>query len=86
VVAFGVMNALQYLGKMPGRDIAVTGFDGLSEAEGWLPSLTTAEVQIDVITEQIVTQLLERLNNSEASPKVTLLHAHIHWRNSTRMS
>jgi LacI family transcriptional regulator len=86
VVAFGVMNALQYLGKMPGRDIAVTGFDGLSDAEGWLPSLTTAEVQIDVITEQIVTQLLERLNNSETSPKVTLLHAHIHWRNSTRMS
>lgn len=83
VVAFGAMNALNFLDKKPGKDIAVTGFDGLSDAEGWLPSLTTAEVQIDVLTDHIVTRLLERLENREAPANVTLLHAHIHWRNST---
>lgn len=83
VVAFGAMNALNSIGKKPGQDIAVTGFDGLSDAEGWLPSLTTAEVQIDVLTDHIVTRLLDRLENRDAPANVTLLHAHIHWRNST---
>jgi len=85
IIAFGAMNALQFLGKKPGADVAVTGFDGLSDAEGWLPSLTTAEVQIAILTEHIVSRLLDRLNNSLSPPIATLLHAHIHWRNSTRV-
>lgn len=84
VVAFGVMNAIHYLGKKPGRDIAVTGFDGLSDAEGWLPSLTTAEVNIGVLTEHIVTRLVERLEDTGKSSQAMLLHARLHWRNSTR--
>ncbi|WP_413738197.1 LacI family DNA-binding transcriptional regulator [Sodalis sp. RH21] len=85
VVAFGAMNAIQYLGKKPGQDIAVTGFDGLSDAEGWLPSLTTAEVNIGELTDHIVTRLVERLGNTAKSSQVMLLHACIHWRNSTRI-
>ncbi|EEP89072.1 LacI family DNA-binding transcriptional regulator [Yersinia kristensenii] len=84
VVAFGAINAIHYMGRKPGRDIAVTGFDGLADAEGYLPSLTTAEVQIDVLTEHIVARLLSRLNDRDQSSMATLLHAHIHWRNSTR--
>ncbi len=83
VVAFGAMNALHYLGKKVGEEIAVTGFDGLSDAEGWLPSLTTAEVQIEVLAGHIVDRLLARLEKPEDPPSVTLLHAHIHWRDSS---
>ncbi|NDO79448.1 transcriptional regulator [Citrobacter sp. NCU1] len=83
VVAFGAMNALQYLGKKVGSEIAVTGFDGLNDAKGWFPSLTTAEVQINVFAEHIVERLLARLNKPEDPPSVTLLHSHIHWRNSS---
>ncbi|HBC8967850.1 TPA: LacI family DNA-binding transcriptional regulator [Raoultella ornithinolytica] len=84
IVAFGAMNALQFAGKIVGTDVAVTGFDGLSDAEGWLPSLTTAEVQIAELTQHIVSRLLERLENHQAPPTTTLLHARIHWRHSTR--
>jgi len=83
VVAFGAMNALQYLGKKPGEEIAVTGFDGLSDAEGWLPSLTTAEVQIDLLADNIVERLLNRLQKPDEPASATLLHAQIHWRNSS---
>ncbi|AHF78126.1 Maltose regulon regulatory protein [Sodalis praecaptivus] len=83
IVAFGAMNALHFLGKKVGEEIAVTGFDGLSDAEGWLPSLTTAEVQIEVLAEHIVDRLLLRLEKPDDPPNVTLLHAHIHWRNSS---
>ncbi|MCZ8871111.1 LacI family DNA-binding transcriptional regulator [Escherichia albertii] len=86
IVAFGAMNALQFAGKKVGAEIAVTGFDGLSDAEGWLPSLTTAEVQITELTNQIVSRLLERLENRLSPPTTTLLHAHIHWRHSTQMA
>lgn len=86
VVAFGAMNALNYLGIKVGEQIAVTGFDGLSDAEGWLPSLTTAEVQIDLLADNIVERLLNRLQKPEDSPSVTLLHAHIHWRNSSNFT
>ncbi|OON37990.1 transcriptional regulator [Izhakiella australiensis] len=83
IVAFGAMNALHYMGKTVGGEIAVTGFDGLSDAEGWLPSLTTAEVQIAVLAEHIVDRLLARLEKPQEPPSVTLLHAHIHWRASS---
>ncbi|EHR8835288.1 LacI family DNA-binding transcriptional regulator [Shigella flexneri] len=84
IVAFGAMNALQFAGKKVGSDVAVTGFDGLSEAEGWLPSLTTAEVQISELTNHIVSRLLDRLENHQSPPTTTLLHARIHWRQSTK--
>ena len=83
VVAFGAMNALQHLGKKVGQDIAVTGFDGLNDAEGWIPSLTTAEVHIDLLVDNLVERLFHRLEKPEESPTVTLLHAQIHWRNSS---
>jgi LacI family transcriptional regulator len=86
VVAFGAMNALSYLGKKVGEEIAVTGFDGLSDAEGWLPSLTTAEVQIDLLADSIVERLLNRLDKPEDPPGSTLLHAHIHWRKSSKFT
>jgi len=41
LVAIGVMSGLRSIGREPGRDIAVTGYDDISEAEIAAPALTT---------------------------------------------
>lgn len=41
LVAIGVMSGLRSIGIEPGRDIAVTGYDDISEAEIAAPALTT---------------------------------------------
>lgn len=41
LVAIGVMSGLRSMGIEPGRDIAVTGYDDISEAEIAAPALTT---------------------------------------------
>jgi len=41
LVAIGVMSGLRAMGLQPGKDIAVTGYDDISEAEIAAPALTT---------------------------------------------
>ncbi|NTU74952.1 MAG: LacI family transcriptional regulator [Anaerolineaceae bacterium] len=41
VCAFGSMRALQMRGKQVGKDVSVIGFDDISLADHWQPSLTT---------------------------------------------
>lgn len=41
LVAIGVLSGLRSIGLEPGRDIAVTGYDDISEAEIAAPALTT---------------------------------------------
>lgn len=41
LVAIGVMSGLRSLGIEPGRDVAVTGYDDIAEAEIAAPALTT---------------------------------------------
>jgi DNA-binding LacI/PurR family transcriptional regulator len=41
LVAIGVMSGLRSIGLEPGRDVAVTGYDDISEAEIAAPALTT---------------------------------------------
>ncbi|RLT40614.1 MAG: LacI family DNA-binding transcriptional regulator [Chloroflexi bacterium] len=45
VVAFGVMLGLQAAGRTPGKDFGVIGFDDITEAELWRPTLTTVALQ-----------------------------------------
>jgi DNA-binding LacI/PurR family transcriptional regulator len=41
LVAIGVLSGLRSIGMEPGRDIAVTGYDDIAEAEITFPALTT---------------------------------------------
>ncbi|MFK7901997.1 MAG: LacI family DNA-binding transcriptional regulator [Nitratireductor sp.] len=41
VIAIGVINGLNSLGIIPGKDIAVTGYDDIAEAEITSPTLTS---------------------------------------------
>lgn len=44
IVALGVMQALRKMGREPGRDFALVGFDDITEAALVQPALTTVSV------------------------------------------
>lgn len=60
--AFGVMHAAQDLGLQVGRDLAVTGFDGLEESESTRPPLTTIDQPVYDISRQLVRMLVAQIN------------------------
>nr|WP_256386750.1 LacI family DNA-binding transcriptional regulator [Ruegeria sp. EL01] len=62
-LAFGVFLALQEAGLAPGRDIAVTGCDNVSEAELWHPGLTTVDVPKSELGRLAAQALTHRLQN-----------------------
>ena len=41
ICAFGAMRALQNRGQQVGKDVSVIGFDDITLADHWQPSLTT---------------------------------------------
>lgn len=47
VMAIGAMTALRDLGKLPGRDVSVAGFDDIDTARDVTPTLTTVVVPLD---------------------------------------
>jgi len=60
VVAAGTTLGLARLGLEVGRDVSVTGFDGIEDAALWSPPLTTVEVDPMGIGKQLAQSLLER--------------------------
>jgi LacI family transcriptional regulator len=68
-VAFGAMLGIQSIGLMPGRDIAVVGFDDVDEAALSRPSLTTVAVTPRKIGEEAAGLLLERIEKPDAPPR-----------------
>ena len=63
VVAFGVMLGLQTVGRAPGEDFGIVGFDNIADAATWHPALTTISGDPREIGKVAASQLLERLNN-----------------------
>jgi LacI family transcriptional regulator len=72
VIAFGVMLGLRQIGREPGRDFAVFGYDDLAEAELWTPALSTVGIDSHAIGTTAARLLLERIENPDAPPKVEL--------------
>ena len=73
VVAFGVMLGLQSAGKIPGKDLAVVGFDDIDEAALWRPALTTVSISPRRIGKEAARLLLERIEAPDDTPRhVTL--------------
>jgi len=60
-VAFGALHAARDLGRQPGRDLAVTGFDGVQEAAHAQPALTTLDQPVYQIARSMVRLLLDAL-------------------------
>lgn len=83
VLALGCDAAVRHRGLTPGRDIAITGFDD-SPAAG-LPSvaLTTVRQPLDVVGEQVVRLLVDRLDHPDAADEQILLEPTLVVRAST---
>jgi len=69
VIAFGVMLGLRQIGREPGRDFAVFGYDDLAEAELWTPALSTVGIDSHAIGTAAAKLLIERIDNPDAPPK-----------------
>ncbi len=59
LTAIGVMNAAREMGMEPGRDLAVTGFDGIEDAELVQPPLTTLNQPVYEIARRLMRMALE---------------------------
>jgi DNA-binding LacI/PurR family transcriptional regulator len=65
ICAFGVMKGLQERGFTPGKDISVVGFDDISLANLWHPSLTTLAQPFREIGHMLVNMLLEEISGNQ---------------------
>ncbi len=72
-VAFGAMLGLMRSGRMPGVDVAVTGFDDIREAASWYPSLTTVRVAPREIGQAAARVLLEQMSDPASPPRREIL-------------
>lgn len=66
LTALGLMSGLLEAGKVPGRDIAVVGFDDIEEAKLAHPPLTSIRCDIDAFGARAAEILLDWLENDVA--------------------
>ncbi len=71
--ALGVMLGLADIGLMPGRDVAVIGFDNISEGAMHRPALTTVAIGARQLGEEAAGLLLRRIKSPEGSPESIIL-------------
>ena len=71
--AFGVMVGLADHGLAVGRDVAVIGFDNISEAAHHRPALTTIDIGARHIGEEAARLLVRRINNPRGAPESVIL-------------
>ncbi len=62
-VAFGAMIALRKRGLEPGRDFAVVGFDDVTEAQHYVPALTSVAVDTPWLGERAAHTVLNMIRN-----------------------
>jgi LacI family transcriptional regulator len=72
VVALGAMEALQQLGRKPGPDFGVVGFNNIPEAAQSVPGLTTLDTAPRQLGETAAELLLKRIERRDA-PKQTVI-------------
>ena len=83
VVAMGATLGLARIGKVPGKDLSIIGFDGTEEARLWLPKLSTMNVNAFGLGELLAQTLLDRINNPDAPIRSTNVSAHLLARETT---
>ncbi len=71
--ALGAMLGLVDRGLVPGRDVAVIGFDNIPEAAMHRPALTTVAIGAREIGEEAARLLLRRIKSPEASSESIVL-------------
>lgn len=69
LTAIGAIQAATELGFVVGKDIAITGFDGIEAAEHTQPPLTTLNQPINVIARDLVRLLLAEIRGEPISER-----------------
>ncbi len=65
LTALGVLRAIRELGLVPGKDVAVAGFDGIKETEYSNPPLTTLSQPTYEIARMLAGMLIAKINGEE---------------------
>lgn len=73
IVALGVMQALRKMGREPGRDFALVGFDDIKEASLVQPALTTVSVAAKEIGRKAGELLYSRIQGNDEPPQRIIL-------------
>ncbi|QTF09140.1 substrate-binding domain-containing protein [Brenneria izadpanahii] len=73
IVALGVMQTLRKMGRMPGKDFALVGFDDITEASLVQPALTTVSVAAKEIGRKAGELLYSRIQGNDELPKRIIL-------------
>jgi LacI family transcriptional regulator len=81
--AFGVLHALNELGYEVGRAVALTGFDGVVNAEHTQPPLTTLNQPVYEIARRLVQMLLGEIGGQPACERSVRLQPELVARAST---
>ena len=82
VVAIGAMGALGRGGLVPGRDMAVIGFDDTAEASQMSPALTTVSVGAGDLGERAGQMLLRQIERTASGPETYVGEARLVVRES----
>ena len=72
ICAFGAMRALQMRGFQSGKDISVIGFDDISLADHWHPSLTTISQPFREIGFSLMQSLVSIISGDNVLPQIVL--------------
>jgi LacI family transcriptional regulator len=83
LTAVGVMQAASERGLRVGRDLAVTGFDGIDDTESVDPSLTSCIPAVYEIARQLMKLLLELLSGKQLKEEQVLLQPEVIVRESS---
>ncbi len=73
LMALGVMQALHSRGLVPGRDLAVIGFDDIPEASNAVPKLTTVATAPATVGREAAKLLLRRIASPSGAPERILI-------------
>lgn len=84
LIGLGAVRAVQEHGYLPGRDIAVTGFDDMPLIHYFRPGLTTLRQPVWNVGQRVVELLVQLLEGEEPDPLHTLLPPELVIRESSQ--
>ena len=80
-MAISVINELQHRGIRVPQDIAVTGFDDISETDATAPTLTSVRVNIQELADRAI-EAIRLMEDGEKVPEITYVPTHVILRES----
>ncbi len=83
LVAIGVMNGLRDMGLEPGKDVSVTGYDDISEAEIAAPALTSVWNGQEEVGKRAARAMISILAGNEPTRERVLIEPQLRIRDST---